>query len=149
MKSTTDTVLLISPDHFGFNDETAASNTFQQGEDEDPARIRASAMSEFRGAVETLRAHDIDVLTLPSRSDAHTPDAIFPNNWVSTDELGHVYLYPMCTPNRRAERQTDELVDLMRQQGRTINAIMDLTMHEKNERYLEGTAVLSWTVNIV
>ena len=35
----------------------------------------------------------------------HTPDSIFPNNWVSFHDDGTVVLYPMFAENRRAERR--------------------------------------------
>lgn len=32
------------------------------------------------------------------------PDAVFPNNWFSTDIDGSIYLYPMLAENRTAEK---------------------------------------------
>lgn len=33
-----------------------------------------------------------------------TPDAVFPNNWISTEPDGKVILYPMFAKNRDAEK---------------------------------------------
>ena len=35
----------------------------------------------------------------------HTPDSIFPNNWISFHTDGTILLYPMYALNRREERK--------------------------------------------
>ncbi|MGE4553301.1 MAG: hypothetical protein AB7D57_09320, partial [Desulfovibrionaceae bacterium] len=37
-RQTTDTVIMVSPDHFGFNAETAGSNAFQHAADDNTLR---------------------------------------------------------------------------------------------------------------
>ena len=56
-----------------------------------------------------------------------SPDAVFSNNWISSDPKGRVTLYPMFTKNRRNEVRKDiadwvmevtngnELIDLTNQ----------------------------------
>jgi hypothetical protein len=74
----TDTVVMVAPEQFGFNPETAETNTFQQRPDQEcdsPERLRDAACTEFWGMVKLLRSHQIRVLVLPGRKDVLTPDA--------------------------------------------------------------------------
>ena len=63
----TDTVVMISPDQFGFNPQTAASNNFQHKLDISTHEIQKRALQEFENMVALLRSKGINVLTLPSR----------------------------------------------------------------------------------
>ncbi len=140
MAQLTNTVVMISPDQFGFNTETAVTNTFQiRPQNVDFSQIRNKAMEEFSEMSIVLRREEIRVLVLSSRKDVVTPDAVFPNNWFSTHENGLVVLYPMLTPNRRAERQVGALQTLLQSQGFKVNNIFDLTQSEKKGDILEGT----------
>mgnify|MGYP002364519099 FL=1 len=65
------------------------------------------------------------------------PDAIFPNNWISMHDDGTIYIYPMCTPNRRLEVRP-EIIDDLRKKFKIQN-IVDLTFYTKQNIYLEGT----------
>ncbi len=115
--SLTDTVVMVAPAQFGFNPETAQTNTFQMGpagECDMPARLREAACSEFQRMVEILKSHQIRVLLLPSREDVVTPDAVFPNNWFSHHREDILVPYPMLAPSRRAERQPDRLLTLLK-----------------------------------
>ena len=104
---TTSVVLMIFPSSFGLNTQTAASNTFQlQSLTEDEKKVRDTAVSEFEKAVAALQTQGIQVVVCPSQTDVDTPDAIFPNNWISFHE-DCVVTYPMLTPNRRNERQLE------------------------------------------
>ena len=72
----------------------------------DAARRRV--LVEYAGLVQMLTREVGVRVHMFSHSDAHgTPDAVFPNNWFSTSQDGVVVLYPMKTPNRRAERRDD------------------------------------------
>lgn len=141
----TDTLLMVTPDNFGFNNQTASTNTFQNdlplGSRESP---RNKALSEFHGAVDLLRRSGIRVLICPSRTDIDTPDAVFPNNWISfhSEVKGiNTVLYPMLAPNRRDERQ---LIAVEQTLGIKIDpsTVLDLTHHEKSGHFLEGTGSL-------
>jgi hypothetical protein len=74
--------------------------------------------------------------------EPHTPDAIFPNNWVSFHADGSIVLYPMLAGNRRLERRSDLLERLSRERGFLTRRIVDLTAHEGRDRFLEGTGSL-------
>ena len=67
----------------------------------------------------------------------HTPDSIYPNNWISFHSDGSIYLYPMFAPNRRSERKQTVLNAI--QQRFISTQMIDLTEHEKEQRFLEGT----------
>ncbi|AYO58422.1 amidinotransferase [Chryseobacterium sp. 6424] len=133
---TTDTVLMIEPVAFGYNAQTAANNYFQieqRGRD-----IQEKALQEFQGFVTKLQQKGIQVITVKDTLHPHTPDSIFPNNWVSFHRDGNVVLYPMFAPNRRVERRSD-ILDTLQSHGFRINKVDDWSSHEKNEKFLEGT----------
>jgi hypothetical protein len=128
-------LLMIQPVHFSFNDETAVNNSFQNKSDQ--ANVQAKAREEFEQFITVLRSHDIDVSVVEDTPDPHTPDSIFPNNWISFHEDGSICLYPMFAVNRRLERKPSVLHAI--QQKFTINQTHDFTAHEKNALFLEGT----------
>lgn len=141
----TDTVLMISPDSFGFNDQTASTNAFQNNLPADSKdNPRSRAFSEFHDSVDLLRRNGIRVMVCPSKTDVNTPDAVFPNNWISfhNEAKGiNAVLYPMLAPNRRAERQLYAVEQTL---GIKIDpsTVLDLTHHETSGRFLEGTGSL-------
>ncbi|MCW5873513.1 MAG: hypothetical protein KIS88_02580 [Anaerolineales bacterium] len=138
----TDTVVMISPDQFGYNPETAETNVFQNKPQQAAEALRNAALAEFNGMVVALRARGVQVLVLPSRTDAVTPDAVFPNNWFSLHADGRMALYPMLTPNRRAERQPEALSRLLAEAGSQAADIHDFSAMEASGEILEGTGSL-------
>jgi hypothetical protein len=60
-----------------------------------------------------LRSKGINVITIKDTLDPHTPDSIFPNNWVSFHKDGKVVLYPMFASNRRVERR-DDIIEILK-----------------------------------
>lgn len=135
----TDTVVMISPDQFGFNPQTAASNNFQHKLDISAREIQKRALQEFENMVVLLRSKGVDVLTLPNRRGVVTPDAVYPNNWFSHHTGGILIVYPMLAPNRRLERQTDELKKLLIDNNISVSKLFDITSHESEGHVLEGT----------
>ena len=123
----TKTILMIEPVSFGFNAETAVNNYFQQRVDAEVNDIQQLALAEFSFMVETLRAKDINVLVVKDTEQPHTPDSIFPNNWISFHEGGQAVLYPMFATNRRNERRRD-ILELIEAHGNIINNVDDLTL---------------------
>ena len=132
-----DTILMIKPAAFGFNTETALTNAFQKKLTESESKLREKAVSEFENAVQTLRSKKIKVIVFEDTADPIKPDAVFPNNWLSTHEDGTLFLYPMCTPNRRTERRADIVESLQKQFN--ISKVIDLSDHENENKFLEGT----------
>jgi len=133
------TVMMIRPVRFESNPLTAASNRFQGRNEAAPQEQQAEALREFDGLVQALRDAGIDVITIDDTPEPHTPDAIFPNNWISMHADGRVVLYPMEAENRRTERRMDIVRYLDKESGRLVSDIVDLSEHEHDGHYLEGT----------
>lgn len=133
---TAKTVLMVEPIAFGYNSQTAENNYFQV--EQKDADIQEKALSEFNRFVEKLRSKGIEVITIKDTLNPHSPDSIFPNNWVSFHEDGNVVLYPMFAPNRRVERRKD-ILETLKSDGFKITEIDDLSPSEDQEKYLEGT----------
>ncbi|MDL2213081.1 amidinotransferase [Bacteroides sp. OttesenSCG-928-N06] len=137
-KQTAHTILMVEPVAFGFNATTAENNYFQQRDNTAPELIQEMALKEFRLMAEQLRTAGINLITIKDTLEPHTPDSIFPNNWVSFHEDGRVALYPMYAVNRRAERREDILRSLQ-EAGFVIESVTDYSGYETQGRYLEGT----------
>ncbi len=133
---TADTVLMIEPVAFGYNAQTAENNYFQVEQKEE--NIQERALEEFNNFVAKLRSKGIQVITVKDTVEPHTPDSIFPNNWVSFDPNGTAVTYPMFAPNRRVERR-DDVLEAVRQAGFTLSKIDDRSGSEAEEKFLEGT----------
>ncbi len=132
-------VLMIRPVCFHSNPLTAESNRFQGRTEANPEQQQLAAAEEFDGLARTLVDAGIDVVVIDDTPDPITPDSIFPNNWVSLHADGSVVLYPMEAANRRTERRMDVLDSLVRDHDFHISRIIDLTAHEAQGKYLEGT----------
>jgi hypothetical protein len=126
---------MIRPLHFVFNAETAVNNSFQKKGDQE--KVTEKAIQEFDAFVKDLREQDIEVNVVEDSADPHTPDAIFPNNWISLHESGVYCLYPMFAPNRRMERK-QEVLDLIQRKFH-YNHLFDFTHYESQNLFLEGT----------
>ena len=132
---TTSHILMIRPVRFGYNAQTAVNNAFQvKGEQE---QVQTNAVKEFDAFVEKLRNNGIDVTVVEDTEEPHTPDSIFPNNWISFHEDGTVFLYPMFAENRRLERK-ENVINAVSEKFNTSNTI-DLSDYEAKNVFLEGT----------
>ncbi|HUM64593.1 MAG TPA: arginine deiminase-related protein, partial [Chitinophagaceae bacterium] len=87
--------------------------------------------------VELLRSNGVDVTVVEDTPLPHTPDSIFPNNWISFHHDGTLLLYPMYAVNRRTERKA-HVLDLIQQKFQ-VNNKLDLTGYENQNIFLEGT----------
>lgn len=135
----TSNILMIRPVQFGFNEETAGSNTFQ-----DPAvaelpesKTQSKALAEFDEMVDRLRLAGVNVIVFNDNSTFYTPDSIFPNNWVSFHTSGKVVLYPMEAENRRKERRKDIIDELKKSYN--VEVVYDFSHFEDEGEFLEGT----------
>lgn len=133
--------MMIRPASFRLNEETAVNNAYQQTAPgiEDAVAL---AQAEFDGVVSALRAHGVRVAVYDDDAEADTPDALFPNNWVSFHRDGRVGLYPMFAPNRRRERRESLLHSLSTDHNLELDAIVDFTEFEAHNVFLEGTGSL-------
>ena len=118
---------------------TAASNRFQGKSDQDSDTQNANAQREFDSLAAALRDAGIEVVVVDDTPEPHTPDSLFPKNWVSFHADGRVVLYAMEAENRRSERRPDILQKLDSELGYSIKEIVDLSGHEQSGHYLEGT----------
>ena len=134
-------VLMVRPAGFAFNPQTAESNAFQSapGQDGPATADAAEALREFDGLAEALRLAGVEVIVAHDTPAPPKPDAVFPNNWVSFHSDGTVVLYPMLAPNRRHERRDDLLRQVMREGDYRITRTVDLSPHEEQAQFLEGT----------
>ena len=131
---TTDTVLMIEPIAFGFNEQTAVNNYFQVQQE---GNVQEKALQEFHSFVEKLKSNGVNVITIKDTINPKTPDSIFPNNWVSFHQDGKVVLYPMFADNRRLERRED-IINQIKEQF-DVKEIIDYSKIENENKYLEGT----------
>ncbi len=131
--------MMIRPVRFESNPLTAGSNRFQGKNVASAAAQQEQALEEFEGLVAALREAGVDVIDIDDTPEPHTPDAIFPNNWISMHADGRVVLYPMEATNRRTERRMDIVEYLDKEAGRVVTEVIDLTGHEANGHFLEGT----------
>jgi hypothetical protein len=125
---------MVRPAKFAFNEQTAATNSFQSRGNED---IHDKALAEFDEVVAQFKSAGINIELIQDDSTAPLPDSIFPNNWFSTHPRGEMILYPMMAENRRAERKK-EIIDLLRVHHK-YNSVTDLSHYESAEQFLEGT----------
>jgi hypothetical protein len=134
----TNSILMVRPAAFGYDPETASNNAFQNNPGDIAAEdLQSRAMQEFDNVATEMRANGVNLYVVEDKPSPVRPDAIFPNNWISTHEDGTVILYPMMAQNRRLERRQDVLDDL--EKYFEIRRVVDLSRHENTGRYLEGT----------
>jgi len=137
MGQATNSILMIRPINFGYNEETAQDNHYQI-KDSIIKNSNESAQKEFDNMVNNLRKNGISVHVFQDDENDYTPDSIFPNNWVSFHENGDVGLYPMYAKNRRLERRP-EVLEFIESEGFTISNIVDYSSAESENKFLEGT----------
>ncbi|MEC5145309.1 Amidinotransferase [Chitinophaga sp. 180180018-2] len=128
------TILMIQPARFEFNNQTDFNSDFQRFVQQ--RNVHMSALKEFERFTDNLTRHGIQLLIVPDSIEPHTPDSIFPNNWISTHEGGRVVLYPMYAPNIREVRKP-AVIDLIGSHFQ-IEEIVDYTFFEESGLYLEG-----------
>ena len=136
----TGSVLMIRPGRFYPNPETAADNGFQRDADRGSDALTLVARNEFDVAVQTLRAAGVNVHVFEDTAEPEKPDAVFPNNWISTHHDGRIALFPMCSALRRRERRQD-IVEELRKHYR-VTEVIDYSAFEDEGCYLEGTGSL-------
>ena len=132
-------VVMIRPHHFTPNTLTARDNHFQTSGGADTARVARTALDDVTRAAESLRNAGVRVHLFEDEGTS-TPDSVFPNNWFSTHSGGHVAIYPMYAPNRRAERRQDVL-EMLKHTYR-VKDIIDYSGLEQDDLFLEGTGAM-------
>jgi hypothetical protein len=128
-------LLMIKPVRFTFNEQTVVNNAFQQKEADSAVAIRAA--NEFNHFAEKHIQHGIDVTIVEDTPEQHTPDSVFPNNWISFHSNGTIVLYPMFAPTRRLKRKPRVLHAISKKFS--IRHQRDLSYLENHHQFLEGT----------
>jgi len=137
--------LMIRPKSFGFNNETALSNFFQQAVH--IHQVAKQAMIEFDRMTEKLIHSGIGVLIFDDEKD-NLPDSVFSNNWIAHFPENKIGVFPMFTPNRRAEVRSDVVSKL--KELTKAQEVIDLRDEIENNNFLEGTGsmVLDYRLKI-
>ena len=130
-------ILMISPDKFRNNEHTLLDNVFQSKKT-NQNQIEHLAIKEFNRLRELISNSGIEVFSFDDDSKFDTPDAVFPNNWISFHYYHKAILYPMFAPNRRFERES-KILDKLSVSGIEIEIINDYSLYENENRFLEGT----------
>ena len=136
----TDSVLMVRPARFYPNPETAADNAFQRDAGRDPDSLTVMARNEFDAAVQSLRAAGVNVHVFEDTAEPEKPDAVFPNNWISTHDDGRIALFPMYSALRRRERRRDIVAELRKLYR--VTGVRDYSEFENENYCLEGTGSL-------
>lgn len=136
---TTRNLFMVRPTHFGPNAETAASNAFQQPIDGSSESLQEAALAEFNDLAGTLKTAGVSLILINDTDEPAKPDALFPNNWVTTHASGDIFLFPLEAPCRRAERRMDIIEALSAEHGFTVGRVIDLSAFEQEGKFLEGT----------
>lgn len=138
----TNTVLMVRPFFFRMNEQTSVNNYYQSAvrliKSEE---VRGKASDEFDRFVTLLTANGVNVLTQNDLGLYDTPDSIFPNNWISTDQKGRVIIYPMFAANRRLEKHIP-LIPMLKELCQIGLEVVDLSYFEDEYKFLEGTGSL-------
>jgi hypothetical protein len=132
---------MIRPATFDYNPETALTNKMQQAAGAG-SQAREQAKVEFAQLVRALESEGVAVCVVDDTPSPPKPDAVFPNNWISFHRDGTVVLYPMQAESRRRERRREIIDRVAAQSGFKLSRIVDLTHHETEGRFLEGTGSL-------
>ncbi len=128
---------MIRPAAFGFNPQTATDNLFQQRTGVSGEALQQNALAEFDNMVGLLQKNGIDVLVIEDTPTPVKPDAVFPNNWISTSPNGKVFVHPMYAPVRRHEKRDDIIKKLKKKFN--VKDFQDWSEFEAEGRFLEGT----------
>jgi len=129
---------MVRPTSFGYNEQTAKNNTFQNKLN--ISNSHELALNEFNNYVSLLINNGVNVITVKDSEYPYTPDSIFPNNWFSTHVDGTLVLYSMFAENRRQERKEIFINEIKR--NTNIKRIIDLSIYENENIFLEGTGSL-------
>ncbi len=128
---------MISPEKFRSNEFTMNDNVFQSNEVVD-SEVSIQAIEEFEKLKNTISDSGVSVYALKGDSSNDTPDAVFPNNWISFHHKNNAVIYPMFAENRRLERQSGILRKLLKK-GINIEITHDYSSYENQNKFLEGT----------
>ena len=137
MSHFTSKILMVCPNKFRNNEHTLLDNVFQSKKT-NKNQIQYLATKEFNRLTELISNSGIEVFSFDDDSKFDTPDAVFPNNWISFHYHHKAVIYPMFATNRRFERES-KILDKLSGSGIEIELIKDYSLYENENRFLEGT----------
>ena len=131
-------LILLEPNNFGFNSETAEDNYFQNKPEND--EIARLAREEHKNVQIVLKQNNIKIHVLKDSEEGKNPDAAFLNNWFNITPNRDLFLYPMWAKNRQKEVTKSQINQLL--QIIEPKSIIDLRGYIKKAKYCEGTGAL-------
>ena len=135
-------ILMVYPKNFRSNELTLGDNTFQKNSPNlSHNEIRNKAIQEFELLHNKIESQGVKVTIFKDSREVDTPDAVFPNNWISFHKDNKAITYPMFAENRRLER-TDLAIECLKDHGKDIFVDYDYSDFENNNMFLEGTGSL-------
>ena len=87
--------------------------------------------------MQTLRAAGVNVHVFEDTAEPEKPDAVFPNNWISTHHDGRIALFPMYSALRRRERRHDIIGELRKHYR--VTEVETIRHWKRKAARLEGT----------
>lgn len=132
-------LLLLKPNFFGFNEETAANNFFQK-KSLASSPVALKAIDEHQQLTLLLKDNNIDHSVIEDSKEIKNPDAVFLNNWFSIQPDSSMVLYPMWAKNRRAEINEKQIEQIIKISNPA--KIHDFSGEVLNNKYCEGTGSL-------
>lgn len=130
-------VLMVRPAVFGFNYDTASTNAFQSSAH--PVSL-SRIVRLFDTLVDLLRKNGLEVWVHQDTPVPPKPDALFPNNWLSTHTSGELVLYPLFHHSRAVEVQPALVQEIVRKLQYT--KVVDMRPIALPGEALEGTESL-------
>ena len=135
-------ILMVYPKNFRSNVLTIDDNTFQNSSSNlSNNEIKNKAVAEFELLYNKIQSQGIKVTVFKDSRNVDTPDAVFPNNWISFHKDNKAITYPMFAENRRLER-TPLVIECLNNYGKNISINYDYSNFENDNLFLEGTGSL-------
>ena len=134
MIQSSNSLVLVKPASFGYDEISAKTNTFQSNNNS--KKLFDLVKKEHFELTKLLDKNNIAFQILNSSKECL--DGIFPNNWVITYIDKTYDLFSMLNPNRRLER-TKENINFLQKAYSLKN---DFSTYEKDNQFLEGTGSL-------
>ena len=135
-------ILMVYPKNFRSNELTLEDNTFQMNASNlSSNEVKDKAVEEFELLHNKIQSQGVKVTIFKDNRDLDTPDAVFPNNWISFHKDNKAIIYPMFAKNRRLER-TELAIECLNNHGKNISIGYDYSNFESNKMFLEGTGSL-------
>ena len=121
---------MVYPKNFRSNVLTIDDNTFQNSSSNlSNNEIKNKAVEEFELLYNKIQSQGIKVTVFKDSRNVDTPDAVFPNNWISFHKDNKAITYPMFAENRRLER-TPLVIECLNNYGKNISINYDYSNFE-------------------